>query len=276
MAQSDLYDRLEHCVNEQEYNQILNELQRIDIELIDRPTGQQYNQILNEIADLNNDISDCISQAQFDEFIAVTNAVNDIQSAEIANRVDLDFFGEWSTTIENELDARVTRQYFDQFAINVFNKAEVIKYIDDLLLFKNYATADWVEEQINTATEGLDLTDYYNKSQINVLLDNLILGDGNIELNNYYTKEQIDELLTNVDIDLSRYYTKEQIHNLLNDIGSNLDLSNYYKKSEIDKKLDELVMGEIDVDLNNYYNKQEINDIIGNIDAILNNVLYEY
>ena len=161
------------------------------------------------------------------------------------------------------------KQSFDNFALNVFSKQELIDYLDTILYYKKYATTDWVEEQIDAATAGLDMTDYYNKSQINILLDNLILGDGNVELNNYFTKDQILELLTNVDIDLSRYYTKEQIHNLLNELELNIDLSNYYKKAEIDKKLD-------DIDLNNYYNKQEINDIIGNIDSVLHNVLYEY
>ena len=53
-------------------------------------------------------------------------------------------------------------------------------------------------------------------------------------------------------------------------------MASEYKKAEIDKKLDDLVLGELDIDLNNYYNKQEINDIIGNIDSVLHNVLYEY
>ena len=59
------------------------------------------------------------------------------------------------------------------------------------------------------------------------------------------------------DIDLSDYYTKSEIDDKLDEIGTGgtVDLSNYYKKSET-------------------YNKSEIDATIGNINTILNNVLY--
>ena len=54
-----------------------------------------------------------------------------------------------------------------------------------------------------------------------------------VDLSNYYNKSEIDELFNS--IDLSKYYTKSEIDELIE--SSKADLSDYYTKSEIDEQI---------------------------------------
>lgn len=60
-------------------------------------------------------------------------------------------------------------------------------------------------------------------------LQYVINAQGTIDLSNYYTKTEVDNLLDNVSVDLSAYYTKDEITSLLN----NIDLSNYATQEDV-------------------------------------------
>lgn len=63
-------------------------------------------------------------------------------------------------------------------------------------------------------TGTADLTNYYNKTEVNELIDAVTAGD--IDLTNYYTKSEVNVLLdqqTTGDLDLTNYYTKTEINN---------------------------------------------------------------
>ena len=117
----------------------------------------------------------------------------------------------------------------------------------------------------------VDLSDYYNKSQIDNKLSNL-----NVDLSNYYNKIQIDEKLENLD----DYYKKQEVDNKLN---NKLDKSTWNDVFSIDSngnlkiKVDVIGEGEIsaygsgttastEINLGNYYTKDEVDDLLDNID----------
>lgn len=100
---------------------------------------------------------------------------------------------------------------------------------NEMLKGNTVVTNYWIGEIDKTVTvnvdkgngSNVDLSDYYNKEEINRLLDNVVLGE--IDLSNYYTREQVDDLIQSIDIPTGG--------------TSNVDLTDYYTKSEVDKKI---------------------------------------
>lgn len=106
-------------------------------------------------------------------------------------------------------------------------------------------------------------------------------GDINVDLDNYYTKSEVDTLIDNIDIpDLNNYYTKNQVNKIVDDIPipqytSELELDNVYSKQQTDTLISTAInnLEFPETDLSNYYtkeqtyNKSEINDLIDNVNS---------
>lgn len=212
-----------------------------------------------------------VTKQDFDNLTEAVAQSSASLAAELDKKVNVTYFDGWADGIESMLDKKVSQQSFDNAFSNVYNKTQT-----------------------------------YSKSEIDKKLDNVVV-DGEINLNGYYTKDEVDDIISNIDtsdIDLSDYakkadvytktqtYSKAEVDYKLANIevsGDDIDLSDYptkaeleasyYTKSEIDDKLDEIGTGGT-IDLSNYYkksetyNKAEIDATIGNINTILNNVLY--
>lgn len=210
-----------------------------------------------------------VTKQEFDNLTEAVAQSSASLAAELEKKVNVTYFDGWADGIEVSLDKKVSQQSFDNAFSNVYNKTQT-----------------------------------YSKSEIDRKLDNVVV-DGEINLSGYYTKEEVDDIISNIEVSdakLADYakkadvYTKTQTYSkseidykLANiDVGD-IDLSNYltkaeieasyYTKSEIDDKLDEIGTGGT-VDLSDYYKKSEtyskaeIDATIGNINTILNNVLY--
>lgn len=133
-----------------------------------------------------------------------------------------------------------------------------------------YYTKEDIDEDYYTKSEIA--TDYYTKAQVDA--KDATIGE---RFKSYYSKSEIDAKLDTVTVDLSDYptksevastyltkseagadyYTKEQVNDIIDgiEVGGDVDLTNYYKKSET-------------------YNRTEIDAIVGDINTILNEVLY--
>ena len=100
---------------------------------------------------------------------------------------------------------------------------------------------------------GTDLSDYYNKAQV----DSLIGAIPETDLSNYYnktevynklesySKAEVDSLIAGGGADLSDYYTKAQVDSLIDAIPET-DLTNYYNKTEVYNKLESYSKVEVD------------------------------
>ena len=137
--------------------------------------------------------------------------------------------------------------------------------------FGSYYTKSEVEELVNNG----DLSNYYTKDEVNDIVDNIqIGGSGEIELTNYYTKAESDNKFSKK----TDVYTKSEVYPKGEVYNKTEITNNFYSKSQIDDIVDNIEVG--DVDLSNYYKKTEtynrtqIDTKLGDINTILNNILY--
>lgn len=130
---------------------------------------------------------------------------------------------------------------------------------------------------------GLDLSNYYNKLEIDNKIDNINIPE--TDLSNYYNKQETDNQIdTKISqIDLTDYARKNEIpksvSQLTNDsnyatesyVATKIseaqlaegDLTNYYTKSETDTQIDTKISQIPVVDLSNYATKDEIPSTVG-------------
>jgi hypothetical protein len=145
-----------------------------------------------------------------------------------------------------------------------YDKDEIENFIDsiDLSVFYNKTEIDGKLSDINNSIDSISFDDYYNKNEINgklALKADVTYVDTAID-NVQDTISDLDTRLS--DIDLSNYYTKDNIYNKteVDDKFDEISFDNYYNKTEIDDKIDF-------IDFSDYYNKTEtdakIDEIVG-------------
>ncbi|ECR5293020.1 hypothetical protein F1L64_08030 [Campylobacter coli] len=137
-----------------------------------------------------------------------------IDSGKISFACELDKDLETPTT-ESNTEARIT-----------FTETQIVLGLGNDKSIKYKATG-----------QGTDLTNYYNKSQVD---EKLKLKADKTQLSNYYNKSEIDtSLSTKVDTTTltTNNYNKTETDNLLNHKADKTVLENYYNKSDIDGKL---------------------------------------
>ncbi|MBO7733159.1 MAG: BppU family phage baseplate upper protein [Methanobrevibacter sp.] len=127
-------------------------------------------------------------------------------------------------------------------ASDIHDLTEQIEVITTQIIgneYYNKTEVDALLEQKADITDLPDMDNYYDKSSVDTLLN----GKANVsDLDDYYNKTQVDNKLDQkADIsdlpDMSDYYTKTAVDNLLSnkaDISDLPDMSNYYTKTQID------------------------------------------
>lgn len=137
-----------------------------------------------------------------------------IDSGKISFACELDKDLETPTT-ESNTEARIT-----------FTETQIVLGLGNDKSIKYKATG-----------QGTDLTNYYNKSEVD---EKLKLKVDKTQLSDYYNKGEVDSSLGNkVDTTTltTDYYNKTETDNLLSNKADNTVLENYYNKSDIDGKL---------------------------------------
>ena len=101
---------------------------------------------------------------------------------------------------------------------------------------------------------GLDLSNYYNKLEIDNKIDNINIPE--TDLSNYYNKQETDNQIdTKISqIDLTDYARKNEIPKSVSQLTND---SNYATESYVATKISEAQLGEGNVDLSDYYTKSE-------------------
>ena len=269
-------------------SEVDNKVNNVKVDLSDYYTKEQINNIVDDI--------------NLDDYITIEDANNTFCSKDSTyTKTQID---NKDKILNNKFSSYYTKEEVEELVnttdlSDYYTKSEVNELIDNIQIgeggevnLTNYYTkietdnkyADktkvYEKSQVYTKSEVYNKTEivnnFYSKSQIDDIIDNIEIGSGGeVDLSNYYKKSetynrtQIDDKIANVEVDLSSYYTKSQIDDIIDNIeigsGGEVDLSNYYTKSESDTKY---------ATKSNTYTKSEIDSKIGDIDSILNNVLY--
>ncbi|ECW7644237.1 hypothetical protein F3667_01625 [Campylobacter coli] len=172
-----------------------------------------------------------------------------IDSGKISFACELDKDLETPTT-ESNTEARIT-----------FTETQIVLGLGNDKSIKYKATG-----------QGTDLSNYYNKSQVD---EKLKLKTDKTQLDNYYNKSEIDtSLSTKVDTTTltTNHYNKTETDNLLNNKADKTVLENYYNKSDIDGKLankvDTTTLGNYDLSTVVDSKVEAVNNKIGDLTTL--------
>ena len=92
----------------------------------------------------------------------------------------------------------------------VLTAADIGALSEDVIIpdTSGLATKEYVDEVVSKIeTEGVELSDYYTKSEVDELISNIDVDAPDVDLSNYYTKTQVDDLIP----DTSGYALKTDI-----------------------------------------------------------------
>ena len=212
--------------SQEQYDELIaamqNNIEIIADELLNRVGLHEFNVFVN---DLETRLDDKADMAQLEEVIEATKATTARLAAQLDGKLDDIYFQNWKIDTEKVIDGKLDRQYFDQYAENVYTKEEITAVF--------YEYKELVQQ-------------YFSSEDFRIYLDNYV-REAVITFTDHYLTDRLD------------YYTQDEINNLLKTI----ELDKYYTKTAVDEKFA------------GYYTKTEIDSTIGNINAILNAVLYE-
>ena len=126
----------------------------------------------------------------------------------------------------------------------------------------NADTQDWDEDETSTGNIEAELSNYYNKAEVDSKLESKASNESVDELtakfNDYYNKSQVEDLVSNVTVDLSSYYTKTEVDDKLANVS--VDLTNYYTKEEVTQ-----VVEDSKVSLDGYATEQFVTEKVSEI-----------
>ena len=96
---------------------------------------------------------------------------------------------------------------------------------------------------------GLDLSIFYNKEEVDNLIENLPIPEVEVDMSNYYTKKETEDLIPDVPTKTSQltndsdYTTKKYVDAEVAKAasGGTVDLGNYYTKSETNQEIDKAI-----------------------------------
>lgn len=231
---------ISNLVNSDTFNSAISGLS----ETLDSKVNSNYFEGWKSVVD--DTLDGKANQSQINSlYEAIEVAISNL-AVEISTKVSEDNYSIWKSQIEAELSTKATQQAFDNLAVNVITKQNLDSVIDEVLkdynqLVDNYIKTPEFEAEIKAIAQKIieNSADYYTKSET-------------------YNKQEIDYKTAVINTKFGDYYTKSQVDDIIDNIeisGEDVDLSDYYKKSET-------------------YSKTEIDATIGNINTILNNVLY--
>lgn len=199
-----------------------------------------------------------------------------------------------------DMDYCITQEELDKAIEGMLSKDEL----------RYYTTEDQVDLMIEAAqiqTENKIAEYYYNKEEVDNLLDKFESGDINLEgyatknwvqnqhylksvpgeyvtedelnrelseievdLTDYYTKAEVDKKLIDIvggDINLEGYVTQTEMEEAIEDAMSGIDLTEFVTESEMNTAINDAISKIPSTDLSDYYTKQEVDDIIDGIET---------
>ena len=146
------------------------------------------------------------------------------------NRIDILEAAIGPLNPEMTLKEEINQTFASKLEIEELAEAANMKFAEKDSL-SEYATIQWVDDQNFIDAKELESEDYASKSYVNKLIEDIVLGETDIELSNYYTKDETDAKLEN-------YATHDDVSKAISEIDiPDADLGDYYNKTEIDTLL---------------------------------------
>ena len=261
----------------------------IDKSLADRVTTQQYNAVNNRIDGLQTAIDAKVGADQLEDFGEGVNVVITNLAVEVANKLDADYFEWFRENIENEVDSKVSRQSFDQFAENVYTKKQTDTIVTTKIdrSFNAYIGSEEFKELVaDSIDENLEMVVEDVTEKVRGRLDELVGEEVNEQIGQFVT---IDELEDAVSSQYNDYIGSEEFRDSIDqlvadrietqtggfvsktELASKNYVSKYYVDgaivsvtNETDDKIQSLREEIPSIELDNYYTKEEVDAKIAN------------
>lgn len=261
----------------------------IDNALADRVTKQQYNAVNNRIDGLQTAIDAKVGADQLEDFGEGVNVVITNLAVEVANKLDADYFEGFRENIENEVDSKVSRQSFDQFAENVYTKKQTDTIVTNKIdrSFNAYIGSEEFKELVaDSIDENLEMVVEDVTEEVRGKLDELVGEEVNEQIGQFVT---IDELEDAVSSQYNDYIGSEEFRDSIDqlvadrietqtggfvtktELASKNYVSKYYVDgaivsvtNETDDKIQSLREEIPSIELDNYYTKEEVDAKIAN------------
>lgn len=261
----------------------------IDNALADRVTTQQYNSVNNRIDGLQTAIDAKVGADQLEDFGEGVNVVITNLAVEVANKLDADYFEGFRENIENEVDSKVSRQSFDQFAENVYTKQQTDTIVTTKIdrSFNAYIGSEEFKELVaDSIDENLEMVVEDVTEEVRGKLDELVGEEVNEQIGQFVT---IDELEDAVSSQYNDYIGSEEFRDSIDQLVADrietqtggfvtkteLTSKNYVSKyyvdgaivsvtNETDDKIQALREEIPSIELDNYYTKEEVDAKIAN------------
>lgn len=261
----------------------------IDNALADRVTTQQYNSVNNRIDGIQTAIDAKVGADQLEDFGEGVNVVITNLAVEVANKLDADYFEGFRENIENEVDSKVSRQSFDQFAENVYTKQQTDTIVTTKIdrSFNAYIGSEEFKELVaDSIDENLEMVVEDVTEEVRGKLDELVGEEVNEQIGQFVT---IDELEDAVSSQYNDYIGSEEFRDSIDqlvadrietqtggfvtktELASKNYVSKYYVDgaivsvtNETDDKIQALREDIPSIELDNYYTKEEVDAKIAN------------
>lgn len=261
----------------------------IDNALADRVTKQEYNAVNNRIDGLQTAIDAKVGADQLEDFGEGVNVVITNLAVEVANKLDADYFEGFRESIENEVDSKVSRQSFDQFAENVYTKKQTDTIVTNKIdrSFNAYIGSEEFKELVaDSIDENLEMVVEDVTEEVRGKLDELVGEEVNEQIGQFVT---IDELEDAVSSQYNDYIGSEEFRDSIDQLVADrietqtggfvtkteLSSKNYVSKyyvdgaivsvtNETDDKIQSLREEIPSIELDNYYTKEEVDAKIAN------------
>lgn len=261
----------------------------IDNALADRVTTQQYNSVNNRIDGIQTAIDAKVGADQLEDFGEGVNVVITNLAVEVANKLDADYFEGFRENIENEVDSKVSRQSFDQFAENVYTKQQTDTIVTTKIdrSFNAYIGSEEFKELVaDSIDENLEMVVEDVTEEVRGKLDELVGEEVNEQIGQFVT---IDELEDAVSSQYNDYIGSEEFRDSIDqlvadrietqtggfvtktELASKNYVSKYYVDgaivsvtNETDDKIQSLREEIPSIELDNYYTKEEVDAKIAN------------
>lgn len=206
-----------------------------DCSIIVDGEGNRIPKLIIDLSDNSEEGIPVYNKNEIDSLISEKANANEVYSKEYIDGI--------VTTVNSSLNSKLPIDSFNEWSENVATKQDV-------------------NNAIESKIEEIDLSDYYNKTEMQSLLgeralkSSVIMIQNDIDSINSTLENKADKSeIPSINGLATEDYVNEKIGEI--ELPESTDLSNYYNKSEVNDLIDNIEISE--TDLSDYYTKEQVN-----------------